>query len=329
MEHETDLVESLICRAGRRTEPPAEAYRQVYAAASAAWYEKTSRRRDRARLAWAGVAATLVLAVTMWMQWTPPAAGLGELARVERLVGVVEVATGDRWRPLADARERLTAGMKIRTREDGRAAFLLASGESLRLDAGTEVMLDGPGRLYFDRGTIYVDSGQRPAAKRIEVVTPAGTAHDLGTQFELQVAGASLRLRVREGSVSIDRGGQSMTGGAGDQIMIDVLGTVSRDSIAPDADAWQWAESIAPMPDMDGRPAADLIAWVARETGRQLRYASTTAEQRATTVILHGNVRHLAPLAALEAMLATTDLVFILRNDSMVIRTRETSPLDP
>ncbi len=89
-------------------------------------------------------------------------------------------------------------------------------------------MLDAPGRLYVRQGTIYVDSGADPVASRLEVVTPAGTARDVGTQFELQVAGAALRLRVREGAVSIDRGGQSLTGGAGEQIAIDVLGGVSR-----------------------------------------------------------------------------------------------------
>jgi hypothetical protein len=111
--------------------------------------------------------------------------------------------------------------------------------------------------------------------------------------------------------------------------MIDVLGGVSRDEIEPDAESWQWAESIAPTPDMDGKPAAELIAWVARETGRQLRYTSEIAERRAATVILHGNIRHLAPLAALEAMLATTDLEYTLRGDTMEIDTRDTLPPDP
>ena len=160
IEKETDLVESLIQRAGRRIEPPEEAYRQVHAAAFAAFREKTSRRRDRVWLVSAGAAAVLVLAVTLMMRWTPPAAQQGELARAERLVGGVEVATGDVWRPLAEARVRLSAGMKIRTLEDGRGAFTLAGGESLRLNSGTEVMLDGPGRIYFQRGTIYVDSGR-------------------------------------------------------------------------------------------------------------------------------------------------------------------------
>jgi ferric-dicitrate binding protein FerR (iron transport regulator) len=329
MENETDIVESLIRNAGRRADPPEEAYRQVFAAASAAFREKTTRRRERTWLVFAGAAAVLVLAVALMLQWTPPVANQGELARVARSVGGVEVATGDIWQPLAESRPRLTAGMRLRTAGDGGAALALAHGESLRLAGDTEVMFDAPGRLYVQRGKIYVDSGARPAASRVEVVTPAGTARDLGTQFELQVAGAALRLRVREGIVLLDRGGKQLTGQAGEQISIDGLGGVSRARIEPNDPAWQWAESLAPMPDMDGRPVAELIAWVARETGRHLRYESPVVEQRATAVILHGEVRHLPPMQALEAMLATTDLTCIVNGDTMEIRVRSAEQPGP
>jgi len=329
MQNESDLIESLIRTAGRRADPPEESYRLVLAAATAAFRAKTARRRERQWALWASAAAVMVFAIALMFQWTPPSAERGELARVARVIGNAEQATGDIWQPLGATRTPLTMGMRLRTRAGGRVALALSDGGSLRLDAETEVMLDAPGRLYVRQGTVYVDSGARPGTSRLEVVTPAGTARDIGTQFELQIAGAALRLRVREGSVSIDRGGQSLTGGAGDQIAFDVLGVVSRDFIASNADAWQWAESIAPAPDMDGKPAADLIAWVARETGRRLSYVSPEVQQRAETVILHGNIRNLAPVAALEAMLATTDLEYALRGDTMEIRNRDTPQLDP
>ncbi len=223
-------------------------------------------------------------------------------------MGEVELATPDGWQPLTDPRSRLAAGSRVRTKAAGRLALTLGGGESLRLAAQTEVMLDAPGRLYVQAGTIYVDSGERPSPSRIEVVTPAGTARDLGTQFELHIEGAALRLRVREGLVMLDRGGRSLTGRAGEQLTIDGLGGVTRASISPTDPAWHWAEAVASMPDMDGKPASALIAWVARETGRRLQYESPFVEQRAAAVILHGEIRHLAPLEALEAMLATTDL---------------------
>lgn len=329
MERETDIVESLIRNAGRRAQPPEDAYRQVYVAAHAAFLAKAARRRGRLHGILAAAAAALVLAVAVLTQWTLPPARQGELARVARAVGEAEISSGKGWQPLAQADAPLAAGARLRTRTQGRVALSLAGGESLRLAPGTEVMFDAPGRVYLQAGTVYVDSGPRPAPGGIEIVTPAGTARDLGTQFELQVAGAALRFRVREGGVSVDRGGKSVTGQAGEQVTIDGLGTVTRSTIAPDDPAWQWAEEIAPMPDMNGKPASALIAWVARETGMRLSYESALAEQRAATVILHGDIRHLEPVEALEAMLATTDLTFELRGDTMEIRARSQEPPGP
>jgi ferric-dicitrate binding protein FerR (iron transport regulator) len=322
MNPEMDIVESLIRNAGRRAEPPQDAYHQALAAATAAFRSKTARRRQRFQGLWAGAAVAAVLALALVVPWAPPGGDRGELARVVRVIGSAEQAEGDEWRSLDEGRGSLGTGARVRTRAGGRAAFALTGGGSLRIAAETEVTLEAPGRLFVSRGKVYLDSGAVPGATRLEIVTPAGTARDIGTQFELLVAGTALRLRVREGSVSIDRGGQLLTGVAGEQIAIDALGSVVRDSIAPDAEAWQWAESVAPTPDMDGRPASELIAWVARESGRRLRYSSPLVEQRAQQVILHGNIRDLAPLEALDAMLATTDLEYTVDGHTMEIRTR-------
>ena len=329
MQSESDIVESLIRSAGRRVEPPEDAYGHVFTVAHEAFRKKTSKHREHVWILWAGAAAVLVFAIALMARWTPPVAQQEELARVARAAGEVEVATGDIWRPLAEARARLTPGIKIRTQADGRVALTLAGGESLRLAGGTEVMLDAPGRPYVPGGTIYVDSGARPSGSHLEVVTAVATARDVGTQFEVAVTGAELRLRVREGMVALDHGGESLRGQAGEQIAIDGQGGISRASIATHDAAWQWAEAIAPMPDMDGKPAADLISWVARETGRKLAYESPLVEQRASAVILHGDIRNLSPMAALEAMLATTDLAVELDGDTMEIRARSTAPTGP
>lgn len=323
MDKPEDLVESLIRTAGRRAEPPEEARQQVLAAATAAFREKTAHRNERLWLLWAGAAATLVFAIALMMRWAPPTADREELASVERIIGSAEQATGDVWRPLGENPVALTSGMKLRTNAGGLAGLKLAGGASLRLATETEIMLDAPGRLYLKSGTIYLDNhGSLGTGYRVE--TPAGTARDLGTQFELRVASGTLRLRVREGRVEIDRAGQLVSGAAGEQLEIDALGGVTRLPIEASDTAWLWAESVAPTPDVDGKPASVLIDWVARETGRRVVYASTLVEERAASVILHGNIRHLAPLVALDAMLATTDLEYVLLGDTMEIRTRDT-----
>ena len=158
--------------------------------------------RRRAWILWAGAAATLVVAVAVVVRWAPPGVPQATLRRSRASWARREARNGDGWQPLDGVRAPAwRAGSRLRTQAAGRLALTLAGGESLRLAARTEVMLDAPGRLYVQAGTIYVDSGERPAAARIEVVTPAGTARDVGTQFELHVEGAALRLRVREGLV--------------------------------------------------------------------------------------------------------------------------------
>lgn len=320
-QQEPDLVATLIRAAGKREAPPEDAYRQVLTAATAALREKTARRSERVWMLWAGAAAVLVLAVALMFQWTPPGAGGAELARVERAIGAVERATGDLWQPLAESGALLQRGARLRTLAGASAGLVLAGGDSLRLAPGTEVMLDEPGALYLREGRIYVDH-HGSVGTGLRITTPAGTVRDLGTQFELQVDGSALRLRVREGRVEVERAGQQVTGEAGEQLDIDAFGSVLRSRIAPDAPAWRWAEALAPTPDIEGRPAIELLDWVARETGRSLRFADPPARERARQVMLHGNIRHLSPLDALEVMLATTDLEYALGERTIEIRTR-------
>jgi ferric-dicitrate binding protein FerR (iron transport regulator) len=324
---ESDLVASLIRAAGRRTAPPEDAYRQVLAAATTAFHAKKARRFERNLFLAAAAVVLAAIGVALMLQWHP-ASLQPRVATVVRLIGSVEQDTANGWQALVDANGALAPGTKLRTLQGGSAALALDGGASLRLAAVTEVTLNGPRDVTLQSGMLYLDHRGAPGSGyRIE--TPAGTARNVGTQFELRAEDGSLRLRVREGRVEIDRAGQIVTGSAGEQLDFDALGGVARSSIPSSDPAWQWAETIAPTPDMDGQSAAALIAWVARETGHRLLYASPIVEQRATSVILHGNIRHLTPLEALDAMLATTDLVYVLRGDTMEIRARETRSPQP
>ena len=66
-------------------------------------------------------------------------------------------------------------------------------------------------------------------------------------------------------------------------------------------------------------PLTVLLEWVARETGRVIQFDKPEIERKAGTTILHGNIRHLAPLEALEVMLATTDLEYALPDDGTIL----------
>ena len=316
-----DTVATLIRAAGRREDPPESAYREVFGAAHAAFRAKSTGRHRRRTFAWAAAASVLVAAILVLMRWDPVSMQRPVIARVDRTVGSVEIEAGDGWQPLAEAGARITRDTRLRTLPGGRVALVLNGGDSLRLAAETELLFDGPRSYHLEGGTIYLDV-RASLGTGVRITTPAGTVRDLGTQFELHIADHSLRLRVREGLVEVERAGQQLTGAALEQLDIDSLGNVVRSTIAADGDAWRWAEALAPAPDIDGRPASELLAWVARETGKTLHYADPAVRQRASTVMLHGNIRHLAPLDALDVMLATTDLEYVLSEGRIEIRAR-------
>ncbi|MBF8292498.1 MAG: hypothetical protein HW417_1573 [Steroidobacteraceae bacterium] len=327
MEHESqdrksspDIVASLIRAAGRRTEPPEDAYQQVLAAATGAFREKVAERRGRNWILLATAAGVAALAIAFLLQWNSNTAQT-QVAQVARVIGTAELAIDGDWKPMTETGGYLATGAKLRTLAGGGVALALDDGASLRLAAATELQIDGPRRVLLRSGTVYLDT-RASLGTGYQIETPVGTARDVGTQFELHVADGSLRLRVREGRVEIDRAGNLVNGSAGEQLDIDLLGGVSRTSIAATDTAWQWVETVAPAPDIDGQPASVLLAWVSRETGRRLHYETPGVEARAATVILHGNIVHLAPMAALDVMLATTDLEYTLVGDTMEVRFR-------
>ena len=75
---------------------------------------------------------------------------------------------------------------------------------------------------------------------------------------------------------------------AGEQLSIDAGGRMQRLPLAADDAEWAWTQSLATPPPMEGRSAFEMLAWVARESGKRLVFADAEAELRARAAILHG-----------------------------------------
>lgn len=324
-----DTVAQLMRTAGRRADPPAAAYEQTLAAATAVWQAKLQRRRQRR--VFGAIAASLVLASTTTLLvirlQQEPAQIMG---RTDRIIGTVELRASpdDRWVTLRNEMQNLAVGSHMRTSAGSRAGVVLASGVSVRLADATDVVLESESRVRVLAGKIYLDTGTGDRedvanvasnARRIEVITAIGTASDIGTQFEVQYRDNAYRLRVREGRVLLNRRSGKIDSGVGEQLTIDARGAVERTHIPAEAAEWEWVQSIAPAPDIDEQPVMVLLTWVARETGKSVRFEGAEARRRASTTILHGNIRHLAPLEALAVMLATTHLEHVLPDDGTIL----------
>jgi len=325
---EHDALGELIRAAGRRAAPPGDDYDRVLTASRGAWQKKVrSRRRRQWSYALAASVATLAIGITVIMQVVP----LGPrptIASTAVLDGQVMVLTPDaeNWQLLSDTGIQLVSGTRLRTQAEGRVALDLARGVSLRINYGSELTLLSPERIELTAGTVYIDSGLGVRANRFEIATTFGIVRDIGTQFEVNSSPAALRVRVREGLVELyqDQPEPELSGAAGEEFRIDSRGTVDRTPFSTYDPEWAWATTLADTPQTDGQPLIGFLNWVAREMGRSLRFSGPGAEAQAQTIILHGSAAALAPVEALEVMLATTDFEYALLEDGVLfIQRRE------
>lgn len=313
-----DAFAQLISSAGRRETPPGHAYDQTLRVATAAWRTKVRARQWRLASTLAAsvllaVGAAIVGRVTYTSVTASPIT-----ARLDKAIGEVEQRTPHgEWSLVSEGWNAVVAGTSLRTGEEARAGLLLQGGQSLRLAAATELTLLSAARVELTSGKIYVDTGG-PGARRVEVLTQAGTAFDIGTQFEIQYRNDRFRLRVREGAVMLRREAAEIRSAAGEQLSVESDGAIHRALVEAGDPDWQWVEALAPTPSIDGQSLAVLLGWVARETGRRVGYADRETQRRTEQTILHGRIEHLAPLDALRAMLATTDLQYRLLEDGSI-----------
>ena len=318
-----DVLAELVRVGGRRPVPAEDDYRRVFTASRQAWRQAVqSRRRRRRYFAMAASVAVVAVGAAVVLQLVPgtPLPVVASTAVVDGQV-LALAPDSDEWRPVQGGGAEWVAGSRLRTAAGSHIALDLSWGGSLRVDEATEVTLTSSERVILIAGTIYFDSGAATGVGTLEVVTSHGRVREIGTQFEVMSTSAELRVRVREGSVEVEREQQmpELTGMAGEQLRLDSAGELERSAFSPFDPAWSWAVALADVPPIDGRPLVELLDWVARETGYELQFADSGTEDRARDVTLRGNLENATPLEALEAALATTDLEHVARDDGVVL----------
>lgn len=307
---------------------------------------RVARRPDHPRWVLAsGLAALLAIAAGLgwWVASEPGVLAPAEVARIELVRGGLSLAVeGARPRPLA-AGEALGAGAVVATADGGGGATLrLASGTSLRLDSGTRVRLSSAGELDLAAGAIYADTGGGGGA--LAVHTAVGTARDVGTRFAVRLvdesamggvapgagptrvsaalgdARAAMRVRVREGLVAVEWDGESQRAAAGEEVVLHADGSLDRRLAALHGDDWEWVVATAPGFAIEGRSLAEMLDWVAAETGWGVRYADAGLAAAATSIELHGDIGDLRPDQAAFAVLPGAGLEGELADGVLTVR---------
>jgi ferric-dicitrate binding protein FerR (iron transport regulator) len=202
-----------------------------------------------------------------------------------------------------------------------RLALAWGTGGTVRVDAGSRLECRTD-RVLLRAGAVYVESAADGAAPLVE--TPLGVVRHLGTRYEVRVAPRTVAVTVRDGRVEFARLRRTeLVAAAGERLAVDVGGGVIREPVAADDARWSWTESVAPPFAIEGRTLHEFVAWYARESGRELRYASPAIRAAAGVLVLRGSVDDLAPAEALAAVLSTTRFRAQIEDGALVVAARE------
>jgi ferric-dicitrate binding protein FerR (iron transport regulator) len=311
-----DATVQLLRVDGPRTPVAPERIARVRAAVGDSWQREMRRRAIRRRVATTGMLAG--------------AAGLG-LFLIARS-GVFERALRPIGEPVAVVEAVNGAATGVRQAETIRVGQWIETGPAtrlrLRFGDGTSVRLDHDSRLRarsaevieLSSGGVYIDRGQESGS--LEIRTPFGTARDIGTQFEVRLLGAALRLRVRTGMVELRDSTRAITARPGTEIMLAAEGAVTRPIPAHSAE-WAWASSLSPPLEMDGKALGAFLDGLAREQGWTVEYADAPLAREAETIILHGSVAGLVPVDAVAVAIASSGLQHRLAEGSLLVRRAE------
>lgn len=334
-----DPIEALLKATGRRPAVPADRTDRVRDVARAGWRREVARRARHRRIGWGvslAAAAVVVVAVGVGIRSlrpsiTPELSGV----RVERVANAAwaRQRSFPLFRPKAPLQvgSIVSCGDEVTTEHDARVALRAPSGHSVRLDADTTLRVLSDRVFALERGAVYVESSGGIAVREtsLRIGTPMGTIEDLGTQFEVRLDGGSLSLRVREGAVTLQASAERLVAHAGQTLRLDASGRVERTEDAGTGGGFPWAETIAPMMQIEGRSLLEFLDWVVRERGVRLRFADTGLAEKAPTIVLRGSIAGMTLEQATTSILATCGMSHRCEPGVLVVGTEHESPRLP
>ena len=232
-------------------------------------------------------------AVVAPVRWWAAAAGYsrrvalvrGPAARLGRAV-IVAVSRAGRRRELSRyaptrwpaCRLPVLSGPTIDNVVRAASRSLFGDSLSLRVDRARVCGSTRPIGSRSSPATLYVDSGGVNASPALSIATPAGDVRHIGTQFLVTVAGdAHASAGARRTRHARTRGRRAAEVSAGDGSRSTAPARSCR------RDRFLMAPSGSGPPrsrrglDVENRPLAEFLAWLAREHGWQLRYADAHA----------------------------------------------------
>ncbi len=281
-------------------------------------WRKTTRRQRVLRQAgpWA-VAAGVLLSIAVVLNLGdigPQVAPIG-VAKVNRVTGeTAALVTAAGGQTAIQPNTELSSLAELVTGDISRIALSWNEGGTLRLDTNTSVALVSPTEIRLNKGAVYYDSydyeSQSSAtADAITITTPYGEISHVGTQFSVRLQENSLLLSVREGTARVTGDFETSLVGEEREGLFDSRGITLEQHVNPYGESWRWAEEIAPLFSASGKSPKEVLAWIGRETGRKLVYASPESLELAQSQKISG-LESVSPEQALAAIPYATELAY-------------------
>lgn len=275
----------------------------------------------RTRLIGLAASIAVVALAVSWLYPLGPSATSGTaFAEVARVEGTPELQRSGETLGLraGGAEQRILTGDTLRTAANARVALRLEDGVLLRLNTATEVRFNRPDEVELMSGMVYIDSGSGASSQELRIETALGAVEHLGTQYEVNLGDRALRVRVREGRVSVRGASGETTAVAGEQLVVDESGQTARSEIAANDPAWNWATGLATLPRAAEYRLGETLEWVAREQGLSLDFANATSRQRISGQIVYG-LEGLSPRETLEVIVRTAGIQAEVRENMLFV----------
>jgi ferric-dicitrate binding protein FerR (iron transport regulator) len=316
-------IEALLREVGAGDPIPFDATQEIRRAVHDEWRSIVAQRKQRRRVVSFGIAASfaLVVLVASWVvRLSVPSAELPvSIAYVD---GAGQLQFDSQAPRTIQVGDEFPIGSVVMTDAATRVALDYGAGVSLRIDRGSKIQRTASNRFRLTEGALYVDAdpGAKNGAKDHELVveTAAGEVRHLGTQYLVRQSNGIVEVSIREGRVEIVNPKRSALASAGERVRINADGELERQAISAQDPQWDWAERTTPPFVIDDRTLADFLEWVARETGRQVIYASPEAQTTARSLKLRGSIEGLDPETALSAVLSTTEFARYETSDNLI-----------
>jgi ferric-dicitrate binding protein FerR (iron transport regulator) len=327
-----DSLARLLRLAGERPKIPLGIESRVYHRVRQEWRASTAKpnadkvyaevhktwKRDARRgwlLRWlmpVGIVASALLAFMIFMQPgpVPPVAVATVVSTISSTSAAQDYVAG----------ASIFEGELITTGSGGGISLLLARNATLRVDENTQVRVDAADQFALLEGRVYADTGEFIYRDDgLSIKTTFGVVRDIGTQFAVTAGPESLDVAVREGRVELAGQADTYAARMGQRLTLVEGQEASLSDLDTHDQYWDWIVGLTPEFDMGNKSLLDFLKWAARETGRELRFETDDSRMFAMRTDIHGSIDGLTPDEALEAILSTTTLQYLIQREKIVI----------